>query len=92
VPRDGGSFELGEAVSCCVEEVVVGRVDMKELTLLEKVLVQLLVQWMNSFGFSRDKEYQVGVLMRAGLTKQQALKVMAPKSASSFSDKQWNRT
>ena len=56
-------------MACGLEEVVFGRVDMKELTLLEKVLVQILIQ---STGDDVSHAYVFKVLLRAGLTKRQA--------------------
>ena len=46
---------------------------MKELTLLEKLLVQSLIQ---SIDPETSDDYIIKVLLRAGLTKQQARKAM----------------
>ena len=46
---------------------------MKELTLLEKVLVQILIQ---STDDDASYAYVLKVLLRAGLTKQQALRAL----------------
>ena len=64
---------MGEVVACGMEEVVVGRVDMKEFTLLEKVLVQILIA---SSDNQTSGEHICRVLQRAGLTKQQARKAL----------------
>ena len=67
-------------MACGMEKVVLGRVGMmKELTLLEKVLVQILIEMLSekirtSIG---GLNYAVIVLQRAGLTKQQARKALA---------------
>jgi hypothetical protein len=45
----------------------------KPLTLLESVLVQILVQTIN---VELPDDYQVEILMRTGLTKQQANKAL----------------
>ena len=47
---------------------------MKELTLLEKLLVQLLIQ---SIDGGTSNKYVLEILQRAGLTKQQARKAVA---------------
>ena len=47
---------------------------MKELTLLEKVLVQILIA---SIDGGASGKYVLAVLQRAGLTKQQARRAVA---------------
>ena len=56
-------------MACGLEEVVSWRTDMKELTLLEKVLVQILIA---SIDDGASEKYVLAVLQHAGLTKQQA--------------------
>ena len=60
-------------MACGLEEVVVGRVDMKELTLLERLLVAILIQVIDN---DTEDEYYEKILRRAGLTKQQAIKAL----------------
>ena len=47
---------------------------MKELTLLEKLLVQILIQ---SIDAETSNKYILEILQRAGLTKQQARRAVA---------------
>ena len=54
--------------------LVEGDKDMKELTLLEKLLVQILIQ---SIDAETSDKYVLEILQRAGLTKQQARRAVA---------------
>ena len=71
---DDFSFELGAVVACGLEKMVLGRVDMKELTLLERLLVAMLIQVIDN---DTEDEYYEKILRRAGLTKQQARRAVA---------------
>ena len=53
---------------------------MKELTLLERLLVQILIQ---SIDAETSDEYILEILQRAGLTKQQARRAVAWDTATS---------